>query len=121
LAKAINTLKEYITMVERNATNTIEFNTQEFGAPVSYFTIDTGASLANETNPGEAVEAIVELIARKGTILAMGTESNGAFRVAIENNTWTQADLEAALQGLGATVGTNNYDATGATVADFVF
>jgi hypothetical protein len=51
----------------------------------------------------------------------MGNESNGAFRVAIENNTWTAADLEAALQGLGATVGTNNYDATGTTVADFTF
>jgi D-arabinose 1-dehydrogenase-like Zn-dependent alcohol dehydrogenase len=107
-------------MVTRNATNTIEFNTQEFGATISYFSIDTGASLANETNPGEAVEAIVELIARRGTIVAMGNESNGAFRVAIENNTWSAAELEAALQGLGATVGTNNYDATGATVAVFV-
>jgi hypothetical protein len=106
-------------MITRNATNTIEFNTQEFGATISYFSIDTGASLANETNPGEAVEAIVELIARRGTIVAMGTESNGAFRVAIEGNTWTAGDLEAALQGLGATVGTNNYDATGTTVTVF--
>ena len=105
----------------RNSTNTIEFNTQNFGAPISYFSIDTGASLANETNPGEAVEAIVELIARNGTIVAVGAESSGAFRVAIENNTWTAGDLEAALQGLGATVGTNNYDATGTTVADFIF
>ena len=108
-------------MVTRNSTNTIEFGTQEFGAPVSYFTIDTGASLAAETNPGEAVEAIVELIARKGTILAMGAESNGAFRVAIENNTWTASDLQTALRGLGGTVGTNNYDASGSTVADFTF
>ena len=108
-------------MVTRNSTNTIEFNTQEWGAPVSYFAIDTGASLANETNPGEAVEAIVELIARKGTILALGDEATGAFRVAIENNTWTQATLETDLQGLGATVGTNNYDCSGATVADFTF
>ena len=108
-------------MVTRNSTNTIEFNTQEWGAPVSYFTIDAGASLATETNPGEAVEAIVELIARKGTILAMGTELNGAFRVAIENNGWTQAKPEAELQALGATVGVNNYNCTGATVADFTF
>jgi hypothetical protein len=108
-------------MVTRNSTNTIEFNTQEWGAPVSYFTIDTGASLATETNPGEAVEAIVELIARKGTILAMGAELTGAFRVAIENNAWTQATLEAELQALGATVGVNNYDCSGATVADFTF
>lgn len=112
-------------MVTRNATNTIEFNTQEWGAPVSYFTIDTGASLATETNPGEAVEAIVELIARKGTILAMGKELNGAFRVAIENNSWTAATvgtvlgLQEELQALGATVGTNNYDCSGATAVEF--
>lgn len=110
-----------IIMVTRNSTNTIEFNTQEWGAPVSYFTIDTGASLATETNPGEAVEAIIELIARKGTILAMGAELNGAFRVAIENNAWSAGDLQTALQGLGATVGVNNYDCSGATVADFTF
>ncbi len=108
-------------MVTRNSTNTIEFNTQEWGAPVSYFTIDAGASLATETNPGEAVEAIVELIARNGTILAMGTELNGAFRVAIENNGWSAGDLQTALQALGATVGVNNYDASGATAADFTF
>lgn len=112
-------------MVTRNATNTIEFNTQEWGAPVSYFTIDTGASLATETNPGEAVEAIVELIARKGTILAMGKELNGEFRVAIENNSWTATTvgnvlgLQEELQALGATVGTNNYNCAGATAADF--
>ena len=106
-------------MVTRNSTNTIEFNTQEWGAPVSYFTIDTGASLATETNPGEAVEAVVELIARKGTILAMGSELDGEFRVAIENNGWSAGDLQTALQALGATVGTNNYNCTGATGADF--
>jgi len=106
-------------MVTRNSTNTIEFNTQEWGAPVSYFSIDAGASLATETNPGEAVEAIVELIARKGTILAMGTELNGAFRVAIENNAWSAGDLQTELQSLGATVGINNYDASGATAVDF--
>lgn len=108
-------------MVTRNSTNTIEFNTQEWGAPVSYFTIDAGASLATETNPGEAVEAIVELIARKGTIMSMGAESNGEFRVAIENNGWSAGDLQTALQALGATVGANNYDASGATAADFTF
>lgn len=108
-------------MVTRNATNTIEFNTQEFGATVSYFTINAGLSLANETNPGEAVEAIVELIARRGTILAMGAESSGEFRVAIENNTWTASDLQTAMRNLGSTVGVNNYDASGATVVDFVF
>jgi hypothetical protein len=107
-------------MVTRNATNTIEFGIQEFGAPISYFTIDAGASLAGETNPGEAVEAITELMARKGTIIALGTENTGVFRVAIENSTWTQATLEAELQALGATVGSNNFNMAPCTVADFV-
>lgn len=107
-------------MVTRNATNTIEFGTQEFGAPISYFTIDAGASLASETNPGEAVEAITELMSQKGTVIALGTELNGVFRVAIENNTWTQATLEAELQALGATVGSNNFNMAPCTVANFV-
>jgi hypothetical protein len=51
----------------------------------------------------------------------MGTELNGAFRVAIENNTWTQATLESEIQGLGSTVGVNNYNCTAATVAVFTF
>jgi hypothetical protein len=108
-------------MVTRNSTNTIEFGTQEIGALITYYTIDAGASLAGETNPGEAVEAIVELISQRGTILALGTENTGVFRVAIENNTWTQATLEAELQALGATVGANNFNMAPTTVADFVF
>ena len=30
-------------------------------------------------------------------------------------------DLQTAIRALGATVGTNNYDASGATVVDFAF
>ena len=106
-------------MVTRNSTNTLEFNTQNFGAPVSFYTINTGSSLATELNPGEAVESIVELIGREGTLLAVGAESNGTFRVVVENSTWTAATLQTALQGLGATVGTNDYDCSTTTVADF--
>lgn len=114
-------------MVTRNATNTIEFNTQEWGAPVSYFAIDTGTALDNETNPGEALEAIVELIARKGTIMSLGVQANGLFHVAIENNSWTAATvgtvlgLQEELQALGATVGTNNYDCSTTTAQTFNF
>lgn len=108
-------------MVTRNATNTIEFGTSNYGASIGYYTIAAGLTLANETEPGEAVEAITELIGRNGTIIALGAENAGTFRVAIENNTWTAATLEAAIQALGATVGTNNYDASGATATDFTF
>jgi hypothetical protein len=106
-------------MITRNSTNVLAFNTQNFGAPMSFYTINTGSSLAAELNPGEAVEAIVELIGRQGTLIAVGDESNGAFRVAIENSTWTATTLEAALQGLGSTVGANNYNCSTTTVADF--
>ena len=108
-------------MVTRNSTNKLEFDTQEWGATVSYFAINTGTALDNETNPGEAVEAIVELIAQRGTIMSLGLQVNGLFRVAIENNAWSAGNLQTELQGLGATVGVNNYDCSGATVADFTF
>lgn len=106
-------------MVTRNSTNVLSFNTQHFGPIVSFFTINTGSSLATELNPGEAVEAIVELIGRQGTILAIGDESNGEFRVAIENNTWSASDLQTALRNLGSTVGDNDYDCSSTTVTDF--
>jgi hypothetical protein len=108
-------------MVTRNSTNVLEFDVQNFGAPVSFYSINTGSSLADEVNPGEAVEAIVELIGREGTLLAVGAESNGAFRIAVENSTWTAATLENAMQSLGATVGDNDYDCSTTTVADFSF
>jgi hypothetical protein len=108
-------------MVTRNSTNVLEFNTQNFGAPISFYSIDTGSSMAEETNPGEALEAIIELIGRQGTIVAVGAETAGAFRVAIENSTWTASTLQTALQGLGATVGNNDYNASATTVTAFDF
>ena len=108
-------------MVTRNSTNVLEFDVQNFGAPVSFYSINTGSSLAGEVNPGEAVEAIVELIGKDGTILAVGAENNGAFRIAVENSTWTATSLEAAMQALGSTVGSNDYDCSTTTVADFEF
>lgn len=108
--------------VTRNPNNTINFGEfKGLAEDIECFSIDAGASLATETNPGEAVEAIVETIQLKTTILAIGTESAGAFRVMVHGSAWTAADLQTAIRALGATVGTNNYDATGATVADFVF
>lgn len=108
-------------MATRAANNTIEFGTDNWGAPITHFTIDGGASLASETGPGEAVEAIVETIQTYGTIVSMGTESAGAFRVAVENASVTAAALQTALRALGSTVGSNNYDASGATAVDFTY
>ena len=45
----------------------------------------------------------------------------GAFRVMVHGTGWSASDLQTALQALGATVGANNYDASGATAADFTY
>ena len=110
-------------MVARNPNNLIGFGHHNgIADDIEHFTIDGGATLANETNPGEAMEAIMETIGTKATILAVGAEDgNGAFRVMVHGSAWTDSDLQTALQALGATVGANNYDASGATAADFTY
>ena len=110
-------------MVARNPNTLISFGHHDgIAGDIEHFTIDGGATLANETNPGEAMEAIVETISTKATILAVGAEDGaGAFRVMLHGSAWTSGDLQTALQALGATVGTNNYDASGATAAGFTY
>ena len=109
-------------MATRQANNLIAGGIQNWGAPVSHYTIDAGGNVANETNPGEAMEAIVETIQQTGTIVEIGALDGpgaGQFRVGIENNGITAADLQTAIRALGNQVGSGNYDATGATVSDF--
>ena len=45
----------------------------------------------------------------------------GAFRVMVHGSAWEAAALQTALQALGATVGANNYDASGATATGFTY
>ena len=109
-------------MATRSANNLIAGGIQNPGAPITYFTVDAGGNVAGETNPGEAMEAIVETIQQTGNIVESGALDGpgaGQFRVGIENNGITAADLQTAIRALGASVGANNYDASGATVADF--
>tara|TARA_B100000579_G_C22802266_1_gene840566 strand:+ start:305 stop:640 length:336 start_codon:yes stop_codon:yes gene_type:complete len=109
-------------MATRSANNLIAGGIQNHGAPIHYFVIDGGAAIAGETNPGEAMEAIVETIQQTGNIVEIGAldgPGTGQFRVGIENNGITAADLQTAIRALGASVGSGNYDASGATVADF--
>ena len=110
-------------MVARNPNNLIVFSqTLGIAEDIEMFTIDGGATLAAEINPGEAMEAIQNTIATKATILAVGAEDgNGAFRVMLHGSAWTDSDLQTAIRALGATVGSGNYDASGATVAAFAF
>lgn len=114
-------------MVTRNPNNLVAFGKGNYGAPVTHYTINAGADLTNETNPGEAMDFIVRVLALKGTIIAIGaTATDGAFRVAIENSSWADdngptATLQAAIRALGATVGANSYNASAATVAVFAY
>tara|TARA_B100001094_G_scaffold270544_1_gene275431 strand:+ start:325 stop:657 length:333 start_codon:yes stop_codon:yes gene_type:complete len=110
-------------MVARAANNLNAFgHTHGIGQDVEMFTIDGGATLANETNPGEAMDFIIRVIEEKCTIIAVGAEDgNGGFRIMVQGSLWTPSDLQTAVRALGATVGTNNYDASGATVGAFTF
>ena len=115
-------------MVARNANNLIAFgHTHGIGQDVEMFTIDGGATLANETNPGEAMDHIVRCIEEKCTIIAVGAEDgNGGFRIMVQGSLWTPSDLQAALRLIGASgngtnVGTNNYNSSGATATAFTF
>tara|TARA_B100001057_G_scaffold497391_1_gene601388 strand:- start:2729 stop:3061 length:333 start_codon:yes stop_codon:yes gene_type:complete len=110
-------------MVARNPNNLISFGHSDgIAEDIVHFTIDGGATLANETNPGEAMEAIMETIGTKATVLAVGAEDgNGAFRVMVHGSAWSASDLQTALQALGATVGANSYDASGATATGFTY
>ena len=110
-------------MVARNPNNLISFGHHDgIAEDIHHFTIDGGATLANETNPGEAMEAIIETIGTKATVLAVGAEDGaGAFRVMLHGSAWTDSDMQTDIRALGATVGANNYDASGATVAAFAF
>ena len=49
-------------MATRSANNLIAGGIQNHGAPITYFTVDAGANVAGETNPGEAMEALVCLL-----------------------------------------------------------
>ena len=46
-------------MATRNANNTIAFGTDNFGAPISMYSIDGGGDISAETNPCEAMEASI--------------------------------------------------------------
>jgi|TARA_B110000483_G_C17777176_1_gene382126 hypothetical protein len=110
-------------MVTRNAKNEVAFaHTNGIAESVDFFSIDGGATLAAEIKPGEAMGLIVDTIATKTNILAVGAEDGaGAFRVMVHGGGWTAADLQTAIRALGSTAGSGDYDATGATVADFAF
>ena len=95
-------------MATRNPANLIEFGKFNYGAPITSWTITAAADVSAETAPGEEMEAILECVSQKGTIIGLSDHATGGtvFTVSVENSSWTQADLQAALQALSlATAG----------------
>ena len=98
-------------MATRNPANEIEFGKVNFGAPVTVFAIAGATGADGEVAPGEDMEAFVEAVQMKGTVLGMGEFATGAFNVYVENSSWTAGDLETAVQAIGGVF-------AAATVAD---
>jgi len=115
-------------MVARNPNNLNSFgHFNGIGGPVSCYTIDGGGTLANETNPGEAMDIITRCIEEYATIVAIGTEDGaGGFRTMLQGGSWTAGTLQTAIRALGPNgdgtdLGTNSYDASAATVVAYTF
>ena len=98
-------------MATRNPANEIEFGKVNFGAPVTVFAIVGATGADSEVAPGEDMEAFVEAVQMKGTVLGMGAFDTGHFNVYVENSSWTAHDLQVAVQAIGGVFAT-------ATVAD---
>lgn len=82
-------------------------------ANLGFFVIDAGADLAAEGGIGKAIEAIAQAI----NPIAFNSEGTaGLLNVVVDASQWDADSLQATVRGLGATVGSGNYDASGATV-----
>lgn len=82
-------------------------------ANLGFFVIDAGATLASEGGIGKAIEAIAQAI----NPIAFNSEGTaGLLNVVVDASQWDAASLQATVRGLGSTVGSGNYDASGATV-----
>jgi hypothetical protein len=96
-------------MATRNPANVIEFGKFNYGAPITSYTVTAAADVSAEVNPGEEMEAILEAVAQKGTVIGLSDHATGGtvFTVAVENSAWADAsELETALQALSlATAG----------------
>ena len=90
-------------MATRNPANVIEFGKFNYGATMTDFVITAAADVSAEVNPGEEMEAILECVAQKGTIIGLSDHATGGtvFSVAVENSSWADAaQLQTALQAL---------------------
>ena len=91
-------------MATRNPANVIEFGKFNYGATMTDFTITAAADVSGEVNPGEEMEAILEAVAQKGTVIGLSNHSTGGtvFTVVVENSSWADAaELQTAVRTVG--------------------
>ena len=94
-------------MATRNPANEIEFGKFNYGATMTSYTVTAVADVSAEVNPGEEMEAILESIAQRGTIIGLSAHSTGGtvFTVVVEGSSWADAAaVQTALQALALTV-----------------
>ena len=95
-------------MATRNPNNVIEFGKVNFGAPITVYLITGAVGVDAQVAPGEDLEAA----SARGTVIGLGEEQGGAFKLYMENSSWVAADLEAAIQAVGGVfAGSNTVDA----------
>ena len=90
-------------MATRNPANEIEFGKFNYGATMTSYTITAAADVSAEVNPGEEMEAILESIAQRGTIIGLSDHATGGtvFTVVVEGSSWADAaTVQTALQAL---------------------
>ena len=90
-------------MATRNPANEIEFGKFNYGATMTSYTVTAAADVSAEVNPGEEMEAILESIAQRGTIIGLSAHSTGGtvFTVVVEGSSWADAaTVQTALQAL---------------------
>ena len=99
-------------MATRNPNNVIEFGKVNFGAPITVYLITGAVGVDAQVAPGEDLEAALEAASARGTVIGLGAEQGGAFKLYMENSSWVAADLEAAIQAVGGVfAGSNTVDA----------
>ena len=94
-------------MATRNPANEIEFGKFNYGATMTSYTVTAAADVSAQVNPGEEMEAILESIAQRGTIIGLSAHSTGGtvFTVVVEGSSWADAAaVQSALQALALTV-----------------
>jgi len=77
----------------------------------------TNYNWVNQLGTGYGGEAVMQVIGTKATVLAYQPDA-AILSVMIETSDWNATDLQANLQALGTSVGTDNLNYSGLTVTD---